>query len=117
MITINECTIALWHLAKEGDFDFLAHLYRNETTGRLAFQWRFIHADDPDHPQWFSAQQTPGSYPEAFEAAVKGDIIRTMEWAVGYKADELRMEDGNVEAFIEQLLARPYFRVQGLNTC
>jgi len=34
-----------------------------------------------------------------------------MEWAVGYKADELRMEDGNVEAFIEQLLARPYFAV------
>ncbi len=112
MITISDKTVAVWHLSVENDFDYLAALYRNEIN-QLMFTYRFIHADDPDTAHWYSVgPPKDGCTDQEFENIVVG-TIRMMEGALGWRADEIRMKNGDVEAFCDELLARPYIGVRG----
>jgi hypothetical protein len=115
MITINEKTIAIWHLSVEDDFDYLATLYRNETD-QLMFKYRFIHAEDPHNAHWYTVgPPKDGRTEQEFEDVAVG-AIRFMESELGWRADEIRMENGDVQAFCEQLLSRPYFCVRRADT-
>ena len=42
--------------------------------------------------------------------------IRMMEDDLGWRADEIRMKNGDVEAFCDELLSRPYVRVRRADT-
>jgi len=115
MITVNEKTIAIWHLSAEDDFDYLAALYRNEND-QLMFKYRFIHADDPHNAHWYTVGPPKDRQMEQeFEDIMVG-TIRFMESELGCKADEIRMENGDVEGFCNELLSRPYFGVRGADT-
>jgi hypothetical protein len=109
VITVNDKTIAIWHLAVEDDFDYLAALYRNGTD-QLMFKYRFIHADDPDTAHWYTVGPTKG--PEQDFENTMMLTIRLMEKTLGWRADEIRMKDGDVEAFCDELLSRPYIRAR-----
>ena len=115
MITINDKTIAVWHLSVEDDFDYLAALYRNETN-QLMFKYRFIHADDPHNAHWYNVgPPKDGCTDQEFENITVG-MIRVMECDLGWRADEIRMKNGDVAAFCKELAARPYVGVCEVNT-
>jgi hypothetical protein len=115
MIPINEKTVATWHLSVVDDFDYLAALYRNESD-QLMFKCRFIHADDPDTANWYTVGPPPaGQAEQEFEDIMVG-TIRMMEDDLGWRADEIRMKNGDVEAFCDELLSRPYVRVRRADT-
>ena len=115
MITVNEKTIAIWHLSVVDDFDYLAALYRYESD-QLMFRYRFLQAGDPYNPHWYAVgPPRVGQTDQEFEDIMVG-TIRMIEGELGSRADEIRMENGDVEAFCEQLLSRPYLRVRGADT-
>ena len=115
MITINGKTIAIWHLAVVDDFDYLAALYHNEND-QLMFKYRFIHADDPHNAHWYTVGPPKDGQTEQEFEHIMVSMIRMMESELGWRADEIRMENGDVEAFCEQLLSRPYIGVHGADT-
>jgi hypothetical protein len=115
MITVDEKTIAIWHLSVENDFDYLAALYRNQSD-QLMFKYLFVHACDPHIAHWYTVGPPPaGQTEQEFEDLMVG-TIRFMEGELGWRADEIRMTNGDVEAFCERLLSRPYFGVHGADT-
>ena len=115
MITINEKTIAIWHLSVVDDFDYLAALYRNESD-QLMFKCRFIHASDPDSANWYTIGPAPaGEDEQEFEDTMLV-TMRFFESALGLRADEIRMKNGDVEAFCDEFLSRPYIGVHGADT-
>ena len=80
------------------------------------FTYRFIHADAPHTSHWYNVgPPKDGSTDQEFELTVLS-TIQFMESALGWRADEIRMKNGDVEAFCEELLARPYIGVHGADT-
>jgi|HubBroStandDraft_1064217.scaffolds.fasta_scaffold240336_2 hypothetical protein len=115
MIIVNDKTIAVWHFSLEGDFDYLAALYRNETN-QLMFTYRFIHADAPDTAHWYSVGPPKDGCTDREFENIMASTIRMIEGDLGRRADEIRMKNGDVEAFCEELLARPYIGVRAADT-
>lgn len=109
MIIINTKTIATWHLAKQGDFDFIACLYRNDED-QLTFTYRFRYYDDPDNPRWWLLGPIVAEdEPKAEQTILR--MIHELEEDTGQKADVIRMENGDAEAFQAELLAKPYTQI------
>jgi len=109
VITINTKTIATWHLAKRGDFDFIACLYRNDQDQQM-FAYRFRYYDDPDNPQWWLLVPIFAEDEPTVEQTILG-IIHKLEEDTGQKADVIRMRNGDVEAFQAELLSKPYTQI------
>jgi hypothetical protein len=115
-IEINENLLAMWYYPISEDSDWLGALSKKEDDSGYDFLYRHrYYKDDKTGPD---SEDEKNWYRGTLKAEVNKsdeDVIQEMRGAVdviaavlGAEVTEIRMVDGDVEAFVEELKSQPF---------
>ena len=115
-IELSERTIAIWFISLDPASDWMGHLEETEVAGTFRMVYRFRYYQGDQDLQFEESEDKKVWYELKAEDTTKAQVLHDMRDVVTKLAgatvnreyDEILMDEGGLEAFVEQLQSRSW---------